>query len=62
MEGDAVLFNPYGVIAVNPAKHPHVNYDGAMAFIAWLTSREGQQMIASFKVDGDVLFFPDAVP
>lgn len=62
VEGDPLLFNPYGVIAVNPAKHPHVNYDGAMAFIAWLTSREGQQMIASFKIDGDVLFFPDAVP
>lgn len=62
VEGDPVLFNPYGVIAVNPAKHPHANYDGAMAFIAWLTSREGQQLIANFKVDGDVLFFPDAVP
>lgn len=62
VEGDPVLFNPYGVIAVNPARHPHVNYDGAMAFVAWLTSREGQQLIADFKVDGDVLFFPDAVP
>jgi len=62
VEGDLALFNPYGVIAVNPARHPQVNYDGAMAFIAGLTSREGQRMITDFKVDGDVLFFPDAVP
>ena len=61
VQGDSRLFNPYGVIAVNPARYPDVNYQGAMAFIAWLTSPEGQNQIAAFKVDGDSLFFPDAI-
>ncbi len=61
MEGDPRMFNPYGIIAVNPDLFPHVNYFGAMQLIAWMTSVEGQQIIANFKVDGDVLFFPDAV-
>ncbi len=56
-EGDSRLFNPYGVIAVNPARHPHVNYEKAMAFIAYLTSPEGQQAIADFKVNRQQLFF-----
>lgn len=60
-EGDRRLFNPYGIIAINPDMFPHVNYFGAMQLIAWMTSVEGQQIIADFKVDGDVLFFPDAV-
>jgi tungstate transport system substrate-binding protein len=55
--GDKALFNPYGVIAVNPAKHPHVKYDLAMAFIAFLTSPEGQKMINEFKMNGQQLFF-----
>ena len=61
VQGDNRLFNPYGVIAVNPARYPDVNYQGAMAFIAWLTSPEGQDQIAAFKIDGDSLFFPDAI-
>jgi tungstate transport system substrate-binding protein len=61
VEGDPLLFNPYGIIAVNPARQPHVNYDGAMAFIAWFTSPEGQKVIGDYKIGGEVLFFPDAV-
>jgi tungstate transport system substrate-binding protein len=56
-EGDKDIFNPYGIIAVNPAKHPHVNYDLAMALVAFFTSPEGQQMINDFKVNGQQLFF-----
>jgi tungstate transport system substrate-binding protein len=61
VEGDPRLFNPYGIIAVNPAKFPPVNYFGAMQLIAWMTSVEGQKIIGSYTVSGDVLFFPDAV-
>ena len=61
VEGDEVLFNPYGVIAVNPARHPHVGYMGAMAYIAWLTSVEGQKIIREFKKEGEILFYPDAI-
>lgn len=61
VQGDSRLFNPYGVIAVNPARYPDVNYQGAMAFIAWLTSPEGQNQIAAFKIDNESLFFPDAI-
>ncbi|HSD96364.1 MAG TPA: extracellular solute-binding protein [Sulfuricaulis sp.] len=61
VQGDNRLFNPYGVIAVNPARYPDVNYQGAMAFIAWLTSPGGQNQIAAFKIDGENLFFPDAI-
>ena len=61
VEGDAFLFNPYGVIAVNPELHPHVNYDGAMAFIKYLTSKNGQDVIRNYKVNGKQLFFPDVV-
>ena len=60
-EGDPELHNPYGVMAVNPAKHPHVNYVKAMALIGWLTSPECQQMIAEFKKGGEVLFHPDVI-
>jgi len=56
-EGEEGLFNPYGVIAVNPQKHPHVKYDLAMKFINYITGPEGQKIIAEFKVDGDPLFF-----
>lgn len=58
VQGDRRLFNPYGIIAVNPAKHRHVNYKGAMALIEWLTSSEGRRAIADFKVSGEQLFFP----
>lgn len=58
-EGAKNLLNPYGVIAVNPKKYPSINYKGAMAFIDWLTSPEGQSTIASYKPKGAQLFFPD---
>ena len=60
VEGDARMFNPYGIIAVNPAKHKDVNYQGAMQLIDWITSDAGQKKIAAFKVDGQQLFFPSA--
>ncbi len=59
-EGDKKMFNPYGIIAVNPKKYPDINYKGAMALINWMTSQDGQQKIAAFKVDGQQLFFPSA--
>jgi tungstate transport system substrate-binding protein len=60
VQGDKRMFNPYGIIAVNPAKHQRVNYKGATMLINWITSPEGQAKIASFKPDGQQLFFPDA--
>jgi tungstate transport system substrate-binding protein len=60
VSGDPKLFNSYGVIAVNPARHPGVNHTGAMQFIEWLISAEGQAAIAAFRVDGEHLFFPSA--
>lgn len=61
VEGDPRLFNPYGVIAVNPERYPDVNYEGAMALIAWLTSVDGQSRIARFEINGEPLFVPVAV-
>jgi len=58
IEGDPQMFNPYGVIAVNPARHPGANYTDTMKFVEWVTSKEGQDTIASYKVDGEQLFFP----
>ena len=58
--GDIALHNPYGVIAVNPARFPDVNYSLAKQFIDWITAKEGQQLIANFKVNGQQLFFPSA--
>jgi len=60
LSGDKRLFNPYGVMLVNPAKHPHVKKEAGMKFIDWITSREGQEVIAAYKIDGEQLFFPDA--
>lgn len=60
VSGDKKLFNPYGVIVVNPQRHPGVNHRGAMQFIDWLTSAEGQAAIADFRVGGEQLFFPNA--
>ena len=59
VEGDKRLFNQYGVMLVNPARHPHVKRAEGMAFIHWLTSEEGQTAIASFTVGGEPLFFPN---
>lgn len=58
--GDNKLFNQYGVILVNPAKHPHVKQVLGQAFIDWLLSPEGQKTIADYKIDGQQLFFPNA--
>lgn len=60
VEGDKRMFNPYGIIAVNPARHPGVNYRGAQQFIGWMTSAEARARIAAFKPDGEQLFFPSA--
>lgn len=60
VEGDKRMYNPYGIIAVNPDKHKGVNYKGAKLLIDWITSPEGQARIASFKPDGEQLFFPSA--
>jgi len=60
VSGDPKLFNPYGVIAVNPARHPGVHHAGALQLIEWLTSSEGQAAIAAFRVGGEQLFFPSA--
>lgn len=61
VEGDPQMFNPYGIIAVNPAKVKDINYKGAMRLIDWITSPAGQQKIAAFRVDGQQVFFPSAV-
>lgn len=60
IEGDPKMFNPYGIIAVNPAKYKDINYKGAMQLVDWITSEDGQKKIAGFKVDGQQLFFPSA--
>jgi tungstate transport system substrate-binding protein len=60
VEGDKRMFNPYGIIAVNPNKHKGVNYKGAKQLIDWITSPEGQARIAAFKPEGEQLFFPSA--
>jgi tungstate transport system substrate-binding protein len=60
VEGDPKMFNPYGIIAVNPARYKDINYKGAMQLIDWITSAEGQSRIAQFRVDGQQLFFPSA--
>ncbi|MGA1796467.1 MAG: substrate-binding domain-containing protein [bacterium] len=64
VEGDPVLFNPYGIIAVNPARHPQVSYVLAMAYIGWVTSPEGQRIIREFGKEtfGQPLFIPVAIP
>ena len=58
VEGDRRLFNPYGVIAVNPARYPSVNYRGASAFIEWITGPAGRKAIADFRIGGEQQFFP----
>ena len=61
IEGDTRLFNQYGVILVNPARHAHVKQADGRKFIDWLVAAEGQQAIASYKIGGEPLFFPNAV-
>jgi tungstate transport system substrate-binding protein len=60
VEGDTRLFNQYGVILVNPDKHPSVKKAEGQAFIDWLVSPEGQKAIADYKINGQQLFFPNA--
>ena len=60
VQGDARLFNQYGVMVVNPAKHPHVKAAEAQKFVDWVVSPAGQGLIARFKIDGEPLFFPNA--
>lgn len=60
VEGDKRLFNQYGVMLVNPAKHPHVKQAEAQKFVDWVISPAGQNVIASYKINGEQLFFPNA--
>ena len=60
VEGDRRLFNQYGVMLVNPAKHPHVKRELGETFVRWVTSPDGQRAIADYKMDGRQLFFPNA--
>lgn len=62
VEGDEGLFNPYGIIPVNPAKYPSVKINAATTFAEWLVSQRGQELIARYKLEGKQLFFPDALP
>jgi tungstate transport system substrate-binding protein len=60
VEGDSRLFNQYGVMLVNPTKHPHVKATDGQIFIDWLLSDKGQQAIAMFRIEGEQAFFPNA--
>jgi len=60
VEGDNRLFNQYGVMLVNPAKHPHVKAVDGQKFVDWVTSTPGQAVIANYKIGGEALFFPNA--
>jgi tungstate transport system substrate-binding protein len=62
VEGDKTLFNQYGVMVVNPAKHPHVKAAAAQRFADWVVSPAGQASIAGYKIGGEQLFFPNAAP
>lgn len=62
VEGDSRLFNQYGVMLVNPARHPHIRKEEGQRFIDWLVSPAGQKSIADFKIGGQQLFFPNAKP
>ena len=59
VEGDTKLFNQYGIMLVNPARHAHVKKELGQMFIDWMTSTEGQAAIASYKIEGQQLFFPN---
>jgi len=62
LEGDERLFNPYGVILVDPARFPHAKAEDGQVFIDWLLSDEGQKAIADYRIDGQPLFFSNAEP
>jgi len=59
-QGDSLLFNPYGIIAVNPERYSDTNIDGANSLINWLTSAQGQKLIGQYKIENQVLFKPSA--
>ena len=61
-QSDPKLFNPYGVIPINPKKYPHVKYDLAETFAKWLISEKAQELIAKYRIQGQPAFFPDAIP
>ncbi|MGD9159039.1 MAG: substrate-binding domain-containing protein, partial [Desulfobacteraceae bacterium] len=61
VEGDPALFNPYGIIPVNPKKHPHVKFEQAEKLAKWLVSEKAQKIIAAYKIQGKQAFFPDAL-
>jgi tungstate transport system substrate-binding protein len=61
VEGDGRLFNPYGVILVNPDRFRHVKAAEGQEFIDWLLSGQGQRLIADYRIDGQRAFFPDAL-
>jgi tungstate transport system substrate-binding protein len=60
VEGDKRLFNQYGVMLVNPAKHPHVKVADGQKFVDWVTGSAGQAVIAGYKIGGEQVFFPNA--
>jgi tungstate transport system substrate-binding protein len=60
VEGDRRLFNQYGIMLVNPLKHPNVKKDLGQVFVDWVISPEGQKAIAAYKIGGEQLFFPNA--
>lgn len=62
VEGDSLLYNPYGIIPVNPKKFSHAKYDVAQEFVDWLVGPKGQSLIAGYKLLGRQLFYPDAIP
>jgi tungstate transport system substrate-binding protein len=61
-QGDPAMHNPYGIIAVNPARVPEANYAGAKRLIEWITAAQGQQLIGDFRINGEPLFVPSAHP
>lgn len=62
VEGDPALHNPYSVIPVNPARHPHIKHVEAMALLGWVTSPEGQRLIGEHRQGDAILFHPDVIP
>jgi len=61
-EGEDALYNPYGIIPINPKKFPHVQFDAAETFAKWLVSEKAQSLIARYTIQGQQAFFPDAIP
>jgi len=60
-QGDPPLFNPYHIMAVNPDKHQHINYDLAKKYIDFVTGEEGQALIRDFRIKSQLLFYPDVI-